>query len=94
MVKLIPMGDFEKEEEFAISDVKYISATDSTITIEMSHRDYLHVVELMTWIHNQPDAWVRGHYVIPEEGIKNYMRGADGRWFDVNTVARKKAGRK
>ena len=85
------MDDFEKEEETALSDVTYVCATDSTITVEMSHRDYLHVVELMSWIHNQPEAWVRGHYVIPHEGIKHYMRGADSKWFDVNTVARQKS---
>ena len=74
-----------------VSIVKYVSATDATITVEMSHRDYLHVLELMTWVHQQPEAWVRGSYIIPEEGIKNFVRGAETTWFNVHTVARERS---
>jgi hypothetical protein len=79
------------EEGPPISEVRYVSATDDTITVEMSHRDYLHVLELMTWVHQQPEAWVRGYYKIPEDGIKNFVRGAESTWFDVHTVAQERS---
>ncbi len=80
-----------QDEGPPISEVKYVGATDDNITVQMSHRDYLHVLEVMTWIHQQPEAWVRGYYVIPEEGIKSFTLGAESKWFEVNTEAQRRS---